>query len=97
MKELLEINKSVTIHQKHLQILAIEVFKSITHLNPEFVWSLFNIKPVSYNLRAGIVVTLPPTHSVRYGTNSLIFRGSLAWNSLVLLNLVLHYRNSRKA
>ena len=49
-EELLEINKSVTIHQKHLQFLAIEVFKSIMHLNPEFMWSLFNIKPVSYNL-----------------------------------------------
>ena len=52
------------------------------HLNPEFMWSLFNLNPVSYNLRAVILVTLPPANSVRYGTNSLLFRGSLLWNAL---------------
>ena len=35
--ELLDINKDVNIHQKQLRILALEVFKSISHVNPEFV------------------------------------------------------------
>ena len=47
-EELLEINKSVTIHQKHLQFLAIEVFKSIMHLNPEFMWSLLTLFRLGY-------------------------------------------------
>ena len=37
--ELLHINKDVNIHQKHLRKLTLEVFKSITHVNPEFIWS----------------------------------------------------------
>ena len=35
--KLLHISKDVIIHQKHLRILALEVFKSITHVKPEFV------------------------------------------------------------
>ena len=31
--ELLELNKDPSIHQRHLRYLAIEVFKSIMHLN----------------------------------------------------------------
>ena len=51
--ELLDINKDVNIHQKHLYILALEVFKSITHVNPEFMWSYFNENTIPYNLRNG--------------------------------------------
>ena len=45
--ELLEINKDVNINQKHLRILAVEVFKSIMHFNPEFIWSYFNENAIS--------------------------------------------------
>ena len=34
--ELLEINKDVNIHQNHFRIFALEVFKSLMHINPEF-------------------------------------------------------------
>ena len=44
-------NKDVNIHQKHLHILALEVFKSITHVNPKFMWSDFNENSIPYNLR----------------------------------------------
>ena len=37
--ELLQLNNSPSIHQRHLRFLAIEVFKSIMHLNPQFMWS----------------------------------------------------------
>ena len=35
--ELLELNRNLSIHQRHLRYLAIEVFKSIMHLNPQFM------------------------------------------------------------
>ena len=46
-EELLQVNKDISIHQKHLRILALEVYKSIMHfnpesLNPEFMWHCFN-------------------------------------------------------
>ena len=82
--ELLDINKDVNIHQKHLRILALEVFKSITHVNPEFMWSYFNENTIPYNLRNGNRLLLPPAKSVKFGINSLILRGSLLWNNFSL-------------
>ena len=54
--ELLGINKHVNIHQKYLHILALEVFKSITKVNPEFMWSYFNENTFPYNLRNGNIL-----------------------------------------
>ena len=39
--EPLQLNNNVSIHQRHLQYLALEVFKSLMHLNSEFMWSYF--------------------------------------------------------
>ena len=57
--------------------LALEVFKSITHVNPEFMWSYFNENTIPYNLRNGNRLLLPRAKFVKFGINSLIFRGSL--------------------
>ena len=81
--ELLDINKDVSIHQKHLRILALEVFKSITHVNPEFMW-IFNENTIPYNLRKGNRLLLPPVNSVKFGINSSIFRGRLLWSNFTL-------------
>ena len=80
--ELLEPNKDLSIHLRHLRYLAIESFKSIKHLNPQFMWSYFEEKPIPYNLRDGSKLVLPKTKSSRFGINSLQFRGSLLWNNL---------------
>ena len=32
---------SVLIHQRHLRFLVTEIFKSISQINPEFMWSFF--------------------------------------------------------
>jgi len=80
--ELLQLNNSLSIHQRHLRLLAIEVFKSIMHLNPQFMWSYFEEKTIPYSLRNGSKLTLPKTKSSRFGINSLRFRGSLLWNNL---------------
>ena len=80
--ELLQLNNNVSIHQRHLQYLALEVFKSFMHLNPEFMWSYFNENPIPYDLRKGIKVSLPPVKSFRFGLNSIHFGGSILWNNL---------------
>ena len=48
-EELLQINKDISIHQKHLSILALEVYKSIMHSNQEFMWHCFNTNPKILN------------------------------------------------
>ena len=81
-EELLEMNKSTSIHQGHLQFLAIEVYKTLIHLNPEFMWSYFSEKPLPYNVRNGNSLQSRHAELYRFGINSLRFRGSRLWNNL---------------
>ena len=81
-EELLDLDKSLNIHQKHLQCLMINVFKSIKQENPLIVSELFQAKEQPYNLRNNNLIKLPSASSTRFGTNSLIFKGSLIWNTL---------------
>ena len=51
-------NNDLSIHQRHLRYLAIEVFKSIMHLNPQFMWSYFEENSLPYNLTDGSKLVL---------------------------------------
>ena len=73
----------VSIHQSHLRALICEVFKSLNHLNPEFMWSYFVFKNITYNIRKGPLLRLPAAKSTSYGINSVLFRACLRWNSLL--------------
>ncbi len=79
---LLDLEKSVTIHPRHLQILMTETFKSLRHENPELMWDLFKLKDRPYNLRGQLLIKIPSTKTKTYGTNSLLFKASLPWNML---------------
>ena len=79
--EMLDKTNKKAIHEKNLEVLMIEVYKSLNSLNPEFMWSMFLPKDCPYNLRLGNVLTLPKAkHAI--GSNSILFRGALAWNYL---------------
>ena len=75
-------SNTISVHQRHLRLLMTEISKSISQLNPEFMWSYFTHKDMPYNLRKGPFLGLPKTHSFYYGTNAVHFRGSLIWNNL---------------
>ena len=75
-------SNSVSIHQRHLQFLVTEMFKSISQINPEFMWSFFKPKKLSYNLRKGPILNLPINQSTCYSTKAIPFRRSLIWNNL---------------
>ena len=72
---------NILIHQKHLRYFTIEGYKSLTKLNPEFMWNFFQRNQIPYNLRRGDLLLPPPAKSTGYGVNSLAFRGSLVWNN----------------
>ena len=59
-----------------------KAYKCLTSKNPSFLWDLFERRPTNYNLRIKDLVQLPSTKTVRYGLNSLRFRGSMLWNTL---------------
>ena len=70
-------SNTVSVLQRHLRFLVTEIYKSISQLNPEFMWSYFTHKGMPYNLRKGPFLGLPKAHSFYYGTNAVYFRGSL--------------------
>ena len=82
LDELLKLNNTPTFHQKHLQILMTEIFKSINNFSAGLTSNLFNLKSTSYNLRNKNSLCLPKTNSIIYGTNSIIFKGSIIWNKM---------------
>ena len=69
-------SNSVSVHQRHLRFLVTEIFKGISQISTEFMWSFFWLQKLSYSLRKG------PILSTFYGTNAIPFRGSLVWNNL---------------
>ena len=81
-KNLLNKTDDISIHQKHLRHFPIGVYKSLTKLNPRFMWNLFERSHIPYNLRRGNLLLLPSAKSTRYGVNSLVFWESLLWNNL---------------
>ena len=80
--KLLRDNNEFSIHQRHLRALICEVFKSLNNLNPEFMWSHFVFKNITYNIRNALLLRLPSAKSTSYGINSVLFRAYLLWNSV---------------
>ena len=58
-EELLTRNNSVSVHQKNLQLLLIEIFKTINGLNPPIMKEVFVSRHIPYNLRTGNELELP--------------------------------------
>ena len=81
-ENLLNLDNSVSLHQRHLRFLVTEIFKSLSKTNPKFMWSYFSSKNLPYNLRKGTSLSLPSAKSTVYGTNSVHFKGTLIWNNL---------------
>ena len=79
--ELLLENEEKTIHVQNLQMLMIEVYKSLNHKNPSFLWQLLTRKETNYNLRIKDILALPKALTKSFGINSISFRGSILWNS----------------
>ena len=96
-EELLASHNDISIHHKHLKHLAIEVYKSLGILNPEFMWPFLKNKSITYNLRNRNIFILPPARLSHYGINTVQFRGSLLWIIfLYQLKKVFLLRNSNR-
>ena len=80
--ELLSKDKSVTIHQRNLQLLVTEMFKTKNELNPKIMEEIFTFKDVDYNLRNNTPLKISNVKTVYYWTESLTNLGIKIWNLL---------------
>ena len=78
--ELLEKDKSFSIHHKKIQSLAIKIYKFLHNLSPFIMNSIFKVnKTVPYDLRKRNVLQSKHTSSVRYGTKTISYIALKIW------------------
>ena len=92
--ELLAKDNSVTIHVRNLQVLATEIYKAINKLSPTIIKNIFDLKNISYNLRTGPTFRTNNVKTVKYGIETLSYRGPKTWSLVQRASKVQkHYYN----
>ena len=84
VQELLNKDKSVSVHHRNLQVLATEMFKIHRGFSPEILRETFVSKTSSHNLRRNDAFGKRKVHSVYHGTESLSFIGPKIWGLVPL-------------
>ena len=64
-----ERNNAVSLHQRNLQLLLVEIFKTKENLNPSFMKDIFVERMENYNLRSGNTLQLPKTEQQHTESN----------------------------
>ena len=79
--DFLQLDNSVAMHQRNLQILATEMFKVKNNLAPEIMTEVFEIKEPHYNLRSeASLYKRENIKSTHYGIQSVRHLGPKIWN-----------------
>ena len=79
-EELLEKDNTVSVHQRNLQFLAIELYKVINGISPDLMKEVFPLNDDSgYNLRNKRTFKSRRVKSMRYGTDSLAYLSPKIW------------------
>ena len=81
-QELLAKDKSVSVHQKNLQLLATEIFKSKTGVSPELMNDIFHFVERPYNLRSDYTLERKRDHTVYHSSESLSSLAPKLWDLL---------------
>ncbi len=78
---LLENTNLVSVHQKNLQLLMIEIYKS-NGLNPSFMKDMFAERESPYNLRTSKGIILPHSKMSSFCAENIRFIGQKIWQKL---------------
>ncbi len=83
-KGLLITDKWVFIHQRNLQLLITEIYRTKMNLNPSFMKEIFVERKINYNLRVTNNVYAPKPRTTAYGLENISFFGQNLWKDLPL-------------
>ena len=59
----------------------LEIYKSMNHLNPSYIWHLHERKEIQHDVRKKHL-KFPITGTLEFGMELCSFGGSLLWNNL---------------
>ena len=80
-KTLIANDNSVTIHQRNIQALTLEIYKTLNNLNPTFMKEIFQLKELNYSTRIQNLV-YPNPRTVSYGLESFGYKATQLWNKI---------------
>ena len=80
--DLLRKAKSVSIHQRNLQLLAMEIFKTHSNLNPSFIKQIFVEKNVPCTLRSCKTILAPKPKPTGYSIENARFLEYRIWHAM---------------
>ena len=83
-KDLLNKDRSFTIHQRNIQSLAIELFKVKGNLSNNIMYDIFQTRKINYNLRSQTDSASICVNTKKFGLNSLRYFASKVWNMVPL-------------
>ena len=78
--ELLKKFNLISIHQKNLQCLAIEIYKAKNKISPNLINDLFIFIEKTYNLRSNVNLKRTKDRTVHYGSETLLSLAPKVWN-----------------
>ena len=80
--ELLQRNNEMSVHSYLEYALCIEVYKCLNNLNPDYLCSLFERKPQTYNMRDNYKIVQKKFNKIFSGYHSFTYYGAKIWNGL---------------
>ena len=82
--DLLVKDKALTIHERNIQSLAIELFKVTQNLSNVIISNIFKKRTLTYNLRSQRDFVRDCVNTRRYGLNSLNYFAPKVWEMIPL-------------
>ena len=70
-QELISKSNSVSVHQKYVQLLLTEIYKTVHNLSPTFMTQVFEEKDVPYNFRENNSLALSKAKTTLYGIDTI--------------------------
>ena len=81
--ELLNLDKSVSIHYRNIKYLLTEIYKVKMGLSPPIMSDIFSLSEnSSYNLRCGVTVNRRNIRTSKFGFETVSTIGAILWNDL---------------
>ena len=81
-EELLQKGNEVSIHNRNIQTLMIEIYKIVSNICPPIMKTLFNFRQNNHNIRNFQEIENNRVRTVQYGLETVLYRGPQLWSLL---------------